>query len=98
MVDRAVARVHAALARQEALALNRAGRYDDARHVLERVAAKIASYAGQDADLLEVVRGLRDDLDAFAVHMDAASAKQRHFASYAAQHSRMADGKARKRP
>jgi hypothetical protein len=29
--------------------------------------------------------------------MDVVQAKQRHFASYAAQHSRMVDGKTRKR-
>jgi Ca-activated chloride channel homolog len=97
VVDRAAARVYAALARQEALALNREGRYDEARRVLEKVAVKIAGYAGGDAELQAIVRGLREDLEAFVVHMDAVQAKQRHFASYAAQHSRMADGKTRKR-
>jgi Ca-activated chloride channel family protein len=97
MVDGAAARVYAALARQHALALNREGRYDDARRVLEKVAMKIADYAGHDADLRDIVRSLREDLEAFAVRMDPVLAKQRHFASYAAQHSRMADGKSRKR-
>ena len=97
VVDRAAARVYAALARQQALALNREGRYDDARRVLERVAMKIADYAGHDAELHEIMRSLREDLEAFAARMDPVLAKQRHFASYAAQHSRMADGKSRKR-
>lgn len=97
VVDRAAARVYAALARQQALALNREGRYDDARRALERVAMKIADYAGTDAELREIVRSLREDLEAFAARMDPVLAKQRHFASYAAQHSRMADGKSRKR-
>ncbi len=97
VVDWAAARVYAALARQQALALNREGRYDDARRVLERVAMKIADYAGHDAELREIVRSLREDLEAFAVRLEPLTAKQRHFASYAAQHSRMADGKSRKR-
>ena len=97
VVDRAVARLYAALARQEALALNRAGDYDKARKVLERVARKIAAYAGDDPELRRIVAELRDEFDAFASHMDAVQAKQRHFASYSVQHSRMEDGKARKR-
>lgn len=97
VVDRATAHVYAALARQEALALNRDGRYEDARRVLAKVAAKIAAYAGHDAELREIVRSLREDLESFAVRMDAVQAKQRHFAAYSIQHSRMADGKSRKR-
>ena len=81
VVDRAAARVYAALARQQALALNREGRYDDARCVLERVAMKIADFAGHDAELGEIVEGLREDLEAFAARMDPVLAKQRHFAS-----------------
>jgi Ca-activated chloride channel homolog len=97
VVDRAVAGVDVSLARQEALALNRESRYDDARRVLEQVAARIAAYAGDDAALRRIVWEVREDLAAFAVHMDPVQAKQRHFASYAAQHSRMPDGKTRRR-
>ena len=97
VVDRAVARLHAAIARQAALALNREGRFDDAREIVQRVARKIASYAGADPELQRIVAELRDEVEAFARHMDALSAKQRHFASYSVQHSRMADGKTRKR-
>lgn len=95
IVDRAVAGLHAAIARQAALALNREGRFDEARRLIERVARKIASYAGADLELQRIVSELRDEVEAFAMHMDALQAKQRHFASYSVQ--RVADGKARKR-
>lgn len=97
VVDRAVASLYAALARQSALALNREGRFEEARALLGQVARKVASYAGSDLELARIVRELRDDLEAYAAHMDALAAKQRHFASYAAQHSRAADGKTRRR-
>jgi hypothetical protein len=97
VVDRAVARLYAAIARQAALAFNQEGRLDEARQLLERVAQKIASYAGTDPDLQRIVSELRDDLEAFAGHLDALQAKQRHFASYAVQHSRTPEGKSRKR-
>jgi Ca-activated chloride channel family protein len=97
VVDRAVAQLYVALARYEALGLNRDGRYAEARAVLERVARKIASYAGHDPELRRLVAELRHDVEAFVVHMDAVEAKQRHFASYSTQHSRAADGKTRKR-
>jgi Ca-activated chloride channel homolog len=96
VVDRAVARLYAALARQEALALNRDGDFDRASRVLLQVARKIASYAGDDAELLRIAADLRHDIEAFANRMDAVQAKQRHFASYSVQHSRMPDGKSRK--
>lgn len=97
VVDRAVARLYAAIARQAALALNREGRFDEARRQIENVARKIASYAGADAELRQIAAELLDEVEAFGMHMDALQAKQRHFASYSVQHSRMADGKSRKR-
>src|SRR3954453_10330895 len=50
-VDRAVARIFAARARQEATALNRAGDYDHAHGILEAVAKRIRSYAGRDTEI-----------------------------------------------
>lgn len=97
VVDRAVARLLAALVRHAALALNREGRFAEARAALGKVAREIASCAGDDPELRRIVAELRDDLEAFTPRMDAVEAKQRHFASYATQHSRMSDGKARKR-
>ncbi len=98
VVDRAVARLYAALARQAALVLNGEGRFDEARRLIERVARKIASYAGADPELRRIVSQLRDEIGAFAMHMGVLEAKQRHFEAYSVQHSRMADGRARRRP
>jgi Ca-activated chloride channel homolog len=97
VVDRAVARLYMAIVRQAALALNQERRFDEARQLIERVAQKISSYAGGDPELRRLVSELRDEVEGFAVHMDALESKRRHFASYAAQHSRTAEGKTRKR-
>jgi Ca-activated chloride channel family protein len=97
VVDRAVASLYAAVARQAALQLNHERRFDEARQVIERVARKIASYAGSDPELQRIVAELRGEIDAFAMDMDAIEAKRRHFASYATQHLRTAEGKSRKR-
>ena len=54
-VDRAVARIFAARARQEAVARNRAGDYRGARQALSGVARRIRDYAGRDHELREIV-------------------------------------------
>jgi len=97
VVDRAVAGLHAAIARHRALELNQTGRYDEARRLLERVARKIAAYAGDDPELRQLVVALRAESEDYGAHMEAMEAKRRHFASYNVQHRRMADGKAVKR-
>jgi Ca-activated chloride channel family protein len=96
LVDRAVAAAYAALARQQALALNGEGRYDEARHLLERVARKIRSYAGADAELQQIVRELLAETEEFVVHMDAIAAKKRHFAAYSQMQSRTPEGRSRR--
>ena len=58
-VDRAVASVHAARARREALAMNRDGAYEDAGRLLARCRDRIATYAGEDTEL----RRLMEELD-----------------------------------
>lgn len=58
MVDRAVARLYAANARQRALALNEDGRFREAQSVLESVARHIGEYAGDDPVLREVMSEL----------------------------------------
>ena len=67
IVDRAVASLYAALARQAALAHNREGRYEDAHREIERVARKIAAYAGTDPELQRIVSELRNEMPAFSV-------------------------------
>lgn len=57
-VDRAVARLFAARARQEAVNLNRRGDYGAARQAVRSVARRIAGYASDDAELREVVAQL----------------------------------------
>ena len=50
-VDRAVARLFAARARQDAVKLNRLGDYREARLEIREVAERIAGYAGRDPEL-----------------------------------------------
>jgi Ca-activated chloride channel family protein len=97
VVDRAVAGLYAATARQAALELNRAGRFEEARRIVERVARKVASYAGTDPELRRIVAALRTEVESFGDRLDPMEAKRRHFASYTVQHQRMADGKAVRR-
>jgi Ca-activated chloride channel homolog len=60
-VDRAVARLFAARARQDAVRLNRAGDYMAAVAGVRDVAKRIAAYAGSDHQLRELVVDLRED-------------------------------------
>jgi Ca-activated chloride channel homolog len=97
VVDRAVARLYVAIARIAALQHNREGRFDEARRVLEAAARKIASYAGSDPELRRIISELRGEITAFSMHMDSMESKRRHFASYAVQNLRTAEGKPHKR-
>ena len=58
-VDRAVAKSYAARARQEALGLNRQGRYDEAAVRLDRVAKRIRMYANDDPEIMRIVARAR---------------------------------------
>ena len=58
-VDRAVAMVFAARARQEAVASNRGGDFDHAGRVMAATARRIRSYAGKDAELRELAGSSR---------------------------------------
>jgi len=60
-VDRAVARLFAARARQDAVRLNRAGDYAAAVSGLKGVAQRIAAYAGADPELGGLVAELREE-------------------------------------
>ena len=96
-VDRVVARLFAEKARQEAVQLNRVGEFDRARHALEGVRRRVATYAGSDAELNQVVAELNDEEPRFMAAMPAAELKQRHFASSVNMRMRMPDGKSRRR-
>lgn len=93
-VDRAVARVFAARARQEATGLNRVGQFPVARAALLAVAKRIRGYAGADAEMRNVVAELERDATEVAAPMAAASLKTMHFRAYASAKMRSFDGKA----
>jgi Ca-activated chloride channel family protein len=96
-VDRAVARLFAARARQDAVARNRAGDYTGARRVLEATAGRIREYAGHDGDLTDLVENLVREERVFAAPMAEPSRKQMHFASANMLRSRDASGRSVRR-
>ena len=97
-VDRAVASVFAARARQEATIHNRRGDYAGAAAALAAVAKRIRGYARSDVELKLVVAELERDAAEVAMPMPAASLKEMHFRSYASAKMRMPDGTAMRRP
>jgi len=96
-VDRAVARVFAARARQDATRFNRAGDFPQAQAALHAVAKRIRSYAGRDPEMRALIAELELDASTLAAPMPAAALKEMHFRSYASAKMRMADGKAFRR-
>jgi len=95
-VDRAVAAIHAARARTEAVRLNRLGEFDAARHALGGVAQRIKDYAGSDAELREMAGQLLAEQSAFAAPMPELDRKRAHVTSSNLQRSRNTDGQARR--
>lgn len=97
-VDREVGTLYAASARAEATEANREGDFERARRVLERTAARIAEYAGDDRLLRELARALRAEVPEYAdTHLSAMSLKEKMFAAHAMQRHRDVEGKARRR-
>ena len=95
-VDRPIARVFVARARQEAVRLNRAGDYLAARRALEATAKRIRAYAGHDPELRAIVNELMREVEQFQQPMPERSLKDAYASSSYAMQSRAADGKARK--
>jgi len=95
-VDRSVARLFAERAKQEAVRLNREGRYAEAGKALEGVRKRVAAYAGSDAELRAIVAELREEAPAYAAMMPEMERKQRHFASSVMARSRSVDGKSQR--
>jgi Ca-activated chloride channel family protein len=93
-VDRVVARLFAERAKQEAVALNRRGQFDDAGRALEGVRKRIAAYAGSDAELRKIAAELRDEVPAYAAPMPEMARKQRHYLASQVSRMRTPDGKA----
>ncbi|MDQ3448668.1 MAG: VWA domain-containing protein [Chloroflexota bacterium] len=95
-VDRVVATLYAAKAREEAVRLNRAGQFDAARWALKGVAERIGAYAGDDSALQAMAGQLMGEQQLFAAPMAAADLKMRHFASANMSRGRDFEGKANK--
>ena len=96
VVDRAVAELQAASAREQALDLNRLGKFDEARRLLDALAALIRTHAGDDGELQDIARELATDQQVFGACMSPASMKALHFRSHSAQRMRAPDGKAKR--
>ena len=97
-VDRAVAGVFAARARQEALALNRTGDFDAARRRVSATARRIRGYAGRDAELRRILEDLEQESAVMAAPMMEMNRKSAYFASANLMRSRSAMGQAVKAP
>ena len=95
-VDRAVARLFAARARQEAAALNRSGDFAGAQQRLGLVAERITGYAGDDAELGGMAAALRDEAVRWAAPACEPARKRAFAASYNLAHSRTVEGRARR--
>ncbi len=98
VVDRAVALLHAARAREEAVDFNREGRFEEARRVLEAVQRRIREYAGNDPELRNLADGLRADFEVLSAPMTLAAQKSAHFAASTSARMRDLEGKAKRRP
>jgi Ca-activated chloride channel family protein len=96
-VDRKVAAIYAALARQEALLLNRDGRYEEARSQLMSVGNRIRSFEGDDPILRDMARLVIQEASDVVAPMAPAERKGRYFASSAELYSRDPSGRARKK-
>ncbi len=97
-VDRVVARLFAERARQDAVNLNREGRYVEAGDLLARVRVRIEEYAGNDLELREMAQNLQEEAPAYSAPMAEMDLKRRHFAASNSSRMRTADGKSMRRP
>jgi len=95
-VDRFVARIFAERAKQDAVRLNREGRYDDARRALEGVRVRVRSYAGSDQALNGLAAELSEEQVHYAAPMAEMDRKERYFVSSTLSRSRTVDGKTRR--
>ena len=93
----AVATVLAERARREALALNASGHFDDAKRIIAEVLNDLRAMASGDRRVMALVDQLHRDMLDFGEAMDPMLRKARHFASYAALHSRESGGTARRK-
>jgi len=97
IVDRAVAELLAARARQEAVSHNRAGRYDAARAALQAVAQRIGESAGDDPQLRGLLAQLDRDEDQWAAPAPEMARKAAFAASSYVARGRSPSGHATRR-
>jgi len=96
-VDRAVARLFAARARQEALRRNRDGDFEGARWVLDGTRGRIEGYAGDDPAMRSLLGTLAEEEVVYAAPMAELSRKRLHYASANLLRSRDGTGRSIKR-
>lgn len=96
-VDRVVARLFADRAKQEAVRLNREGRFEDACQALDGVRRRVHRYAHGDAQLAQLEQELKVDEAQLAAPMPELARKEMHFAASTAARMRTADGRSLKR-
>jgi hypothetical protein len=97
-VDRVIAAVFAARARQEAVRRNREGDYRGARAILEATARRIRSYAGDDGELQRIAAALLREAGTFERVMPERSRKVAYAQSAYTLQSRTLDGAAFRGP
>jgi len=95
-VDRVVARLFAERAKQEAVRLNRMGRYGEAKQALDGVRKRVHGYAGTDAVLRSLEAELSEEQVQYAAPMPELARKQAYFASSTVSRMRTGDGKSRR--
>ncbi len=95
-VDRVVAEIYAARARQQAVERNRGGDFDGAREVLRSTAHRIRVYAAGDPVLIGIMEQLLRDAEVFHRVMAERSRKEHYATSHHRLRSRDSEGKARK--
>jgi len=96
MVDRAVAELLAARARDEARSFNRQSRYGDAQLVIRKTVDNIKTYCGDDAVLLGIVAELGQAEKMFAKAMSEFDMKAQCYSSYNRRSNRNSFGKAKR--
>jgi Ca-activated chloride channel family protein len=91
-VDRIVARLFADRTKQEAIALNRDGRYEEARGRLLATARRIGRYAGRDPELRSIVRELEEQAEYWTVVREESSRKMAYASASYLMRSRAPSG------
>ena len=96
-VDRRVADIYASRARAEATEANRRGDFAGARKVIERTAARIRKYAGDDPVINECWRGLLAEMHRYDQElMSQMVMKQAYFVAEMGMKGRVRDGRAKR--